>query len=382
MSSRVARFLWAWIALASATCLVGLWLVLALPRSTRLDAEGGGTAFALIALGAFLSVGGIILWHRPTHTIGWLYSFSGLLTAVLVFSSAYENYDAKMPGVLLGADLARAVSGVAFLGGIGLPLTLGLLLFPDGRLPSRRWWPIAALPFLALGLASVAAAFQHSALADVANGVVGLILPFAILASVGSLVHRWRNARGDARQQLKWVAGAGFVVVAALVASTVAGIAALGSDAEDVSLTIGFAFLPIAVGIAIVRHRLYDIDTLINRTVVYGVTSAAIGVTFFVGIVALQGILRPITSGSELAVAASTLASFALFQPIRGRVQGAVDQRFDRFRYDATRTIDAFADQLRDTVDLEELRADLLGAVQQTMAPAHSSLWLRELGRR
>jgi hypothetical protein len=378
MSSRPARIIWASIALASATCLVGLWLVLALPRLTRLDAEGGGTAFALIALGAFLAVGGIILWHRPTHPIGWLYSFSGLLTAVLVFSSAYENYDAKVPGVLPGADLARAVSGVAFLGGIGLPLTLGLLLFPDGRLPSHRWWPIAALPVLTLALATVAAALPHGAPADVANGVVGFILPLAILASVWSLVHRWRNAKGDARQQLKWVAGAGFVVVAALVASTLAGIAELGSDAQDVSLTIGFACLPIAVGIAIVRHRLYDIDALINRTVVYGATSAAIGVTFFVGIVALQSILRPITSGSELAVAASTLVSFALFQPIRHRVQGAVDKRFDRFRYDATHTIDAFADLLRDEVDLDALRTDLLGAVQQTMAPAHSSLWLRE----
>jgi hypothetical protein len=379
MSRRAARILWASIAVASAACVLGLWLVLALPHSTRLDIESGaGAALAFIAMGAFLAVGGVILWDRPTHMIGWLYSFSGLLTAFLVFTSAYEDYDAKVPGVLPGADLARAVGAVAFLGGIGFPLTLGLLLFPDGRLPSRRWWPIAGLPFVALALASVVAALPQSALAGVANGPIGFILTFAILASVGSLVHRWRKARGVARQQLKWVAGAGLVVVVGLVASIAAGIAALGPDAEVVSVLIGFSFLPIAVGIAIVRHRLYDIDILINRTVVYGATSAAIAATFFLGIVALQALLGPLTSGSELAIAASTLVSFALFQPIRRRVQGAVDRRFDRSRYDAAHTLDTFADDLRDEVDLDALRSELLAAVSRTMAPAHASLWLRD----
>jgi hypothetical protein len=378
MSRRAARIVWASIVVASAACLSGVWLVLALPQPTPLDIENAGTAFALIALGAFLAVGGFILWRRPTHMIGWLYSFSGLLTAFLVFSSAYGNYDAKMPGVLPGADLARALGGVAFLGGIGFPLTLGLLLFPDGRLPSPRWWPIAALPFLALALASIVAALPDSPVAGIANGLIGFILTLTILASVGSLIQRWRNARGDTRQQLKWVAAAGLVVVAGLGVSIAAGIAALGPDAEIVSVMFGFAFLPIAVGIAIVRHRLYDIDVLINRTVVYGATTAAIGVTFFVGIVALQGMLHPITSGSELAIAASTLVSFALFQPIRRRVQSAVDRRFDRSRYDAAHTLDTFADDLRDEVDLDALRSELLGAVSRTMSPAHASLWLRE----
>jgi hypothetical protein len=381
MSRRAARILWASIAVASAACVLGLLLVLALPHSTPLDVEGVGTAFAFIALGAYLAVGGAILWHRPTHMIGWLYSFSGLLAAFLIFDSAYVSYGAKVPGVFPFADLATAVAPVAFLGGIGFPLTLGLLLFPDGRLPSRRWWPIAALPFLAVALASVIAALPHSAIAEVANGLIGFVLTFAILASVASLVHRWRNARGGARQQLKWVAGAGLVIVAALVASAPAGAAGLGPDAEVVGVLIGFSVLPIAVGIAIVRHRLYDIDVLINRTVVYGATTAAIAATFFLGIVALQAALRPLTSGNELAVAASTLLSFALFQPIRRRIQGAVDQRFDRFRYDAALTVDAFADELRDEVDIDALRAELLGAVARTMAPAHASLWLRERAR-
>jgi hypothetical protein len=139
--------------------------------------------------------------------------------------------------------------------------------------------------------------------------------------------------------------------------------------------------IPISVAIAILRYRLYDIDLLIKRTLVYGATSAAIAVTFFVGVVALQRALTPLTSGSELSVAAATLLSFALFQPIRRRVQDAVNRRFDRSRYNAARTVDGFADRLRDEVNLDELRTDLLGAVQVTMAPAHLSLWLRERTR-
>jgi len=139
--------------------------------------------------------------------------------------------------------------------------------------------------------------------------------------------------------------------------------------------------IPISVAIAILRYRLYDIDLLIKRTLVYGATSAAVAATFFLGVVALQRALTPLTSGSELSVAAATLLSFALFQPIRRRVQDAVNRRFDRSRYNAARTVDGFADQLRDEVDLDELRVDLLGAVQLTMAPAHVSLWLRERTR-
>jgi hypothetical protein len=380
MSRRAATILWVAMAVASAACLLGLWLVLSLPHAMPLDIETGGnnSPFAFLGLGALLAVGGVILWHRPGHTIGWLYSLSGLLTAVAAFCTGYGDYAAQVPGVLPGADIAVAVSGVAFFGGIGFPVTLGLLLFPDGRPPSRRWWPVVALPILAILVASIVAAFPHATIAEVANGSLQIVLPLAILASAASIVHRWRHARGDARQQLKWVAGAGLGVIAAVAASIVVGVAAPGTGAEFVIFTVGFSFLPIAVGIAIVRHRLYDIDLIIKRSLVYGTTSATIGATFFVGIVALQAILSPITSGSDIAVAASTLLSFALFQPIRRRVQGAVDERFDRSRYDAAHTLDTFADDLRDEVDLDTLRSELLGAVNRTMSPAHASLWLRE----
>jgi hypothetical protein len=159
------------------------------------------------------------------------------------------------------------------------------------------------------------------------------------------------------------------------------GAAAIVPPLLEVSSAVALNLLPIAVAVAILRHRLFDIDHLINRTLVYGGTSGLIAIVFFAGIVALQPLLRPLTAGSDLAVAASTLVAFALFQPIRRWVQDAVDRRFDRSRYDAARTLDAFTEDLRDEVDLDDLKADLISAVRNTMSPAHASLWLRERGR-
>jgi hypothetical protein len=221
-----------------------------------------------------------------------------------------------------------------------------------------------------------------SSIAGVADAV-GPLLGVAFVVAAGSVLARVRRAHGLERQQLKWFGYAGGIVgfaVLALLAMEI--VRPLVGDPLGpfpwVAFVLSFNAIPIAAAIAILRYRLYDIDLLIKRSVVYGATSAALAVTFFIGIIALQPALRPLTSGSELAVAASTLAAFALFQPIRRRVQDAVDRRFDRSRYDAARTLDAFADRLRDEVDLDALRGELLGAVRTTMAPAHASLWLRE----
>jgi hypothetical protein len=149
------------------------------------------------------------------------------------------------------------------------------------------------------------------------------------------------------------------------------------ANASNAIATSAFACVPVAIGIAILRYRLYDIDVLIRRTLVYGATTGAIALAFFGGIVVLQAVLRPVTSGSELAVAISTLASFALFQPVRGRIQRAVDRRFYRAKYDAEHTVDAFAARLRDDVDLDSVRVELLDAVTDTLQPAHASVWIR-----
>jgi hypothetical protein len=224
---------------------------------------------------------------------------------------------------------------------------------------------------------------------------VALLIPLALgLAAfalgASSLRTRYQGASDLERQQLKWLFGgvalwaATYTIVTPAFFSDAFGVAVdpLIPYLGRIGAGLGFSIVPVVIGIAILRYRLYEIDVLIKRTVVYATTSAAVAAVFVLGILALQGILRPLTSGSELAIAASTLVSFGLFQPIRRRVQDAVNRRFDRSRYDTARTLDAFADQLRDEVDLDAVRTDLLGVVRQTMAPAHTSLWLREIGRR
>jgi hypothetical protein len=175
------------------------------------------------------------------------------------------------------------------------------------------------------------------------------------------------------RQQLKWVASSAALCAIAF------GDLVLGNSAKvsQVLMVAAFMTMPAAIGIAITRYRLYDIDILINRALVYGATTAGIAFAFFAGIVVLQALLRPITTGSEVAVAASTLGSFALFQPLRGRIQRTVDRRFYRSRYDAVRTLDDFSVRLRDEVDLDAVRAELVAAVRDTVQPAHASVWLR-----
>jgi hypothetical protein len=281
-------------------------------------------------------------------------------------------------------------------------LFIAIMLFPTGQPPSRRWNP--AVPLLALATTILAATelaqpeflvpqsfsapsgpllVVPSPLA--ADGVLGMIVGYlhgspllyiVLLLPVAAVLARFRTATGNERQQLKLFAYASSISVLVFVFAGVLFpyLAGFGPTVAILALDL----IPISVAIAILRYRLYDIDLLIKRTLVYGATSVAVAVSFFLGLVALQAALRPLTSGSEFAVAASTLFSFALFQPIRRRVQDEVNRRFDRSRYNATRTVDAFADVLRDEVDLDELRADLIGSVQQTMAPAHMSLWLRE----
>jgi hypothetical protein len=368
-----------------------------------------GVAFLLmVSLLVYVGVGLLLVLRLPRQPVGWLLLGAGALLQLATAAGAY-GWAAfiRAPGTLPLGEVALLISW-AWIPALGC-LFSAVMLFPTGRPPSPRWRPAVALIVISTALLMVAAVFsqremqvpqslgaQDAPLLKVANplaieGALGTLLgygyssPFAFyvyLIPVAAVLARFRSAAGNERQQLKWFAYASsvamsFFVVAGVVPSLFSYLAGLGPAMAIIAIDL----IPISVAIAILRYRLYDIDLLINRTIVYGATSAAIGVTFFLGLVALQAGLRPLTSGSELAVAASTLMSFALFQPIRRRVQDAVNRRFDRARYNAARTVDAFADQLRDEVDLDELRADLLGAVQLTMAPAHTSLWLRERAR-
>jgi hypothetical protein len=285
-----------------------------------------------------------------------------------------------------------------------------IVRFPDGRPPGRAFavvlWAVVA--FLVAAAVSTALAAQpmaapftvaaphaapqagdpsrsipnpfalHGPLGDLMLLVasrINIVAPLALVPPI-ALVVRFRRSRGVERQQLKWLT---YTAAIAFGLALAAYAAPAGPSAVlDVSSIFGIGLLPIAIGLAILRYRLYDIDIVIERTLVYGATTAAIAVAFFGGLVLLQAALRPITSGSELAVAASTLGSFALFQPIRRWIQQIVDRRFYRSRYDAARTLDAFAEDVRDDVDLESVRTHLIAATGRTMSPAHASLWLRQ----
>ena len=370
---------------------LGLWLLalvlLSLPHVEQYGPPLAVSPFVVLAMLAFALVGAAIMTRRPRHPVGWIYCVSGLVMAIAMAGSAYSDLALADPAVPFAAE-AYVLQGSFFWDSFLLPLTFGLLLFPDGRLPSPRWWPLAVLVGFVLVAVTVGPAVGNAA-GD--TGGLPAALVVAMLASVfgvaASVVVRWRRARELERAQLKWVGAAVVAFVVSLV--VLAAVQAVAPDSPANASTpigiaiISFAFMlvPIAIGAAILRYRLYDIDLLINRAVVYGATTAGIAVAFFAGIVVLQALLRPLTGGSEVAVATSTLVSVALFQPLRRRMQSAVDRRFYRSRYDAARTLDAFSVRLRDEVDLDAVRSDLIDVVASTVQPASASVWLRERAR-
>jgi hypothetical protein len=313
------------------------------------------------------------------------------------FADGYAAYTLfHEPGALPAGPFAAGLAHFVFEGG-GLlfgSFVFVLLLFPDGRLPSRRWRAVAWLAAVVAALFQLVTAVEPGDLPGfpgVENplgvGVVGpvvraaeapLLLVFlgTLLAAAASLVVRFRRSRGPARQQLKWFAGAG--VFLALAWAT-RGFWWLGGPVDG-ETALGLLFvlplmaIPGAVGIAILRYRLWDIDRIINRTVVYGILTAALG-GVYAGVVVGMG---TVVGRSSVVVAVSTLLVAALFRPARRWVQGLIDRRFYRQKYDAARALEAFTTRLREEVDLDSLTSDLMGVVRSTMQPAHASLWLAE----
>ena len=374
--------------------LVDLALI-ALPRATTppdiYGLRGIGGVFGVVLTG----LGGAIALRHPRNSVGWIYLGCGFFIALMEAAQEYASHAlVERGGTIPGGEWGVWLSQLGLSLGLGPMATYLLLVFPNGQLPSARWRPVAwyALGAIAVWIAASSLVFTSVGYGFVAPNPISLgfaisldqtgrqlvssilVGPAGILCAA-AFVNRFRVSRGVERQQLKWVASAATLFILGLLLLMPLS---FGRKPLEIAQQVITLSVPVAAGIAILRYRLYDIDLLINRTLVYGATSAAIAATFFVGIVALQALLRPLTAGSELAIAASTLVSFALFQPIRRRVQDAVDRRFDRSRYDAARTLDLFADRLRDEVDLDALREDLLTSVRATMAPAHTSLWLRD----
>jgi uncharacterized membrane protein YhdT len=344
------------------------------------------------------TVGAIVASRRPENPVGWLLCLYGLVISISYFCAEYAIYALLAePNSLPAAEVLVWIVSWMLSIIVGLPALL-YLLFPTGRLPSRRWrwvaWLIAALVLAGV----ITSAFSSGALMGVLGpirnplGIEGFtgvykallyfISPVALSAVVLSVFMRLRRAAGVERQQIKWFAyAAAASVMATSLAYLVPGVIDTPLWFERMGFALNIAFIPaipIAIGIAILRYRLYDIDRIINRTLVYGALSATLVALYFGGIVMLQRVFVLLTGQqSTLAVVASTLLIAALFTPLRRLIQGFIDRRFYRSKYDARKTLEAFSAHLRNETELDALSDDLVGVVRETMQPAHVSLWLR-----
>ncbi len=392
MSARRATWL-AWSLCAAAAAVLVFAYVLpafgASPRSDRLFES----IFTLMIL-AYAAVGAVVASRRPHNPVGWVFCAFGLCAAVLAAAAEYAELDpvgrsAALPEFAIGSWLAEWISLPTF----GLVVFV-LLLFPTGRPLSPRWRGAGWFTAVALAGGALSAAFKPGILGENSRpaenplGIEGLVgdalttmgpvFEGLSVASIGlgvvAMVLRFRRSRGDERLQLKWLALTGGLGGAGLTANLVAD--GVGIDLEPLFYlsTLAFAVLPMAAAVAILRHRLYDIDVVIRRTVVYGALTLTLLASYLGLVLVLQQILDP---ESDFAVAGSTLAVAALVRPARARIQEIVDRRFYRSRYDAAHTIETFGARLRDEVELDSLSRELRDVVRETMQPAHASLWLR-----
>jgi hypothetical protein len=374
----------AWAILCMTVDLLVLGLVL--PRDRWLTLESGsqlvGNGLLMLACSA---VGILIVSRRPGNVIGWIFL---LVPPVMAASQVADGYVRRsLPG-FMGVALLPDLLWIA---AVPLGAMLVMLLFPTGHLPSRRWRPVVWATVAATAVVVVATALTPGPVEyfpDLQNplGIAGagpaldlvvqagfLVMVVGVFAAAGSLIARWRRAQGVERQQLKWLAyAAAMLVVAQIGASLLPRPLFL-----LVSYTSALLF-PVAVGIAVVRYRLYDIDRLINRTLVYGLLTALLAGLYAIVVLVLGQVFGGIRGEPpSWVVACATLAVAALFQPARRRIQQVVDRRFNRRKYNTAQTIEAFSARLRDQIDLDTLSAELLATVDQTMQPTTASLWLR-----
>jgi hypothetical protein len=358
----------------------------------------GDAAVALLVV-SFSVVGALIVSHRPENTIGWVFCAAALCQGLSEFGLEYATYAliTRSGSLPLAAEMSWLAEWI-WAPGLALILVFLPILFPDGRPPSRRWRPVAWLGGLSIVLIWVPISiliWPERSTALLRGGKTGdegpgwllalaeagfpLMLLAGLLAVI-SLFVRFHRARGSERQQIKWFASAAALTFAWIFVFEQL-VSAEGGELEAIAAVSSLVLvpsIPVATGIAIFRYRLYDIDRIINRTLVYGVLTTMLVLLYFGSVVALQYALRTLTGGeSQLAVVASTLVIAALFNPLRRRIQVFIDRRFYRRKYDATKTLDAFSARLRDETDLQRLGDELVLVVRQTMQPEHVSLWLR-----
>ena len=404
MSTRAAPWL-AWS--LCAVCVVVMVLTLLFDVLIHSGSQGG-YSLVLYAPFAVFSVllpvvGALVVSRHPRNPIGWIFCATGFVAVVGVFADEYSGYAVAVHGgSLVGA---KVMAWFASWTGDPTPLlslALLFLLFPTGRLPSRRWRPVlwsvicgSAMFYLAGAVTPGPLLTQKSivnpvgikgALGDVFGmlGTIGLIvLLIACLASAFSLIFRLRRGSAQERQQLKWVV---YPASISVLGSVVAYVGAYVFESNLINAigfwtgVIAFLTLPVFTAFAILKYRLYDIDLIINRTLVYVSLTGTLLAVYFGVVATTQAIFRSLTSQAEqpqLAVVVSTLAIAALFTPLRRRIQSFIDRRFYRKKYDARKTLEGLSLKLRDETDLDALNDDLVGVVRETMQPAHVSLWLR-----
>jgi hypothetical protein len=392
------RWTWvAWSMLAVYLISMALTAILGLANGT-LQQDPTSQIMLYLGFSAFMVVGALIVAHRPGNAIGWLFTAIALLAFTGQLANEYAIYaSVTRPGSLPGASMVAWYGSWPWYLVLALALIFTPLLFPTGRLLSPRWRPVAWLAGAATATLTVLAALQAElepapdrpianpiGIAAVENPEqspvgVGLFITLVVLAAValGSLAIRFRRSRGEERQQLKWFTYAGALALPAAVLATF-----VNNTVGNLIFASPIVFVPVAAGIAILRYRLYEIDRLINRTLVYGLLTALLAGVYAGAVLVLGQVFGGVgRDPPSWVVAGATLAVAALFQPARRRIQAVVDRRFNRRKFDAAKTVEAFSLRLRDEVDLEALSAELLAVADQTMQPTTASLWLRQPAR-
>ncbi|HEX6150592.1 hypothetical protein [Nocardioides sp.] len=391
---------WAFIAVLTSTGLMDL------SQDARITVPGvvEGAIFAVV-IGTFPLSGLLVVRRQPRNSVGWLLLAVGAVWTVGGIGDVYSTYGLVIePGSLPLAAVGATVSNAIWAPALGVMSTFLLQRFPDGRLVPGRWWralsrlsagvivTLTALLLVSPGeleegsLAGQQNPIAIEALEPVGVAILGVLLlcfTLCIVASAWSLIVRFRRSRGVERQQLKWMTTAAAVMALAFFTNILLSVPfAPGTEPEWLQFFNNLAFvtwalLPLSIAAAVLKHGLYDIDVVINRALVYGSLTACLAGVYLTSVLLLQLLLQPLTERSDLAVAASTLAVAALFGPVRRRIQVAVDRRFYRHKYDATRTVADFSARLRQQIDLDAIGRDLVRIADEAVQPTGVSLWLR-----